>query len=64
MEIRNKPAKTNLVTIILIFFFFLKQRTILVEIIVLVYIKLVANSCDARESYQFFPNDVTLAIGI
>ena len=64
MEIRNKPAKTNLVTIILIFFFFLKQRTILVEIIVLVYIKLVGNPCDARESYQFFPNDVTLAIGI
>ena len=26
--------------------------------------KLVANPCNARESYQFFPNDVTLAIGI
>ena len=25
---------------------------------------LVANPCDARESYQFFPNDLTLAIGI
>ena len=25
---------------------------------------LVANPCDAQESYQFFPNDVTLAIGI
>ena len=28
------------------------------------YKKLVANPCDARESYQFCPNDVTLAIGI
>ena len=27
-------------------------------------LQLVANPCDARESYQFFPNDVTLAIGI
>ena len=25
---------------------------------------LVANPCDTRESYQFFPNDLTLAIGI
>ena len=25
---------------------------------------LVANPCDARERYQFFPNDLTLAIGI
>ena len=28
------------------------------------YNKVVANPCDARESYQFFPNVVTLAIGI
>ena len=25
---------------------------------------LVANPCNARESYHFFPNDVTLAIGV
>ena len=28
------------------------------------YSKLVANPCDARERYQFFPNDLTLAIDI
>ena len=29
-----------------------------------VLLLLVANLCDAREMYQFFPNDLTLAIGI